>query len=166
VFKREVEEWNSLYDQQFIKNTTDIPMCSSARTDHKKLLKPNAKCNKWGPWMKTPGKAGECPTCGDGLRQEQRYCYNYTEKDKKPESLCETNDQKSTIDRSCKNECKKEYGSWTIRCSGCSKLHTRECWYMKNGKKIERTWGCSGRSSYSRSSKCGGWKCEVSSIFG
>jgi len=83
VFKQEVKEWNDLYDKQFISNTTDITKCSTPRAEQLKLLKPKAKCNKWGPWVRN----NNCPTCGDGSRQEKRYCYTYN-KSRKFDSFC------------------------------------------------------------------------------
>lgn len=73
VFKREIEEWNALYDKQFISKTTDITLCSTPKAAEQKLLKQKARCNKWGNWIRTTN----CPTCGDGLRKERRDCYNY-----------------------------------------------------------------------------------------
>ena len=73
VFKREVEEWNDLYETQFISKTTDITKCTTPRAEQQKLLKAKAKCNKWGKWRRT----SKCPTCGDGLRQERRHCLNH-----------------------------------------------------------------------------------------
>ena len=83
VFKQEVKEWNDLYDKQFISKTTDITKCSTPRAEQLKLLKAKAKCNKWGPWVRN----NNCPTCGDGSRQEKRYCYTYN-KSRKFDSFC------------------------------------------------------------------------------
>ena len=73
VFKREVNEWNNLYKKQFISNVTDIERCSRPREEQTKLLKHKANCNRWGSWTRKT----ECPTCGDGSRKEQRYCYSH-----------------------------------------------------------------------------------------
>ena len=73
VFKREVDYWNTLYKKQFIAKTTDITKCTVPRAAQQKLLKSKVRCNKWGKWI----RKNDCPTCGDGLRQEQRTCYTY-----------------------------------------------------------------------------------------
>ena len=78
VFKREVEEWNDLYEKQFVSKTIDIPKCSMPKAENQKLLNPKAKCNRWGAWVRKT----QCPTCGSGSRHEQRYCYNYNKSGK------------------------------------------------------------------------------------
>ena len=73
VFKREVNEWNISYQNKFNPKVTDIKECSYHRDKQTELLKKSAKCNRWGDWIRD----GECPICGDGFREEHRYCYNH-----------------------------------------------------------------------------------------
>lgn len=160
VFKREVEEWNESYDKQFVSKTTDITRCSAPREEQKRLLKPNTKCNKWGSWT----RVNSCPTCGNGLRKERRYCYNYTGRGRKLSvSKCKLNDD--TRDVACYNKCTKNWGGWeTSSCDGCHRDYYRFCYYFLNGKRYDQVSnsGCSG-SNHKRqnwSGGCGGWGCK------
>jgi len=164
VFKREIEEWNALYDKQFISKTTDITLCSRPKEAEQKLLKQKARCNKWGNWIRTTN----CPTCGDGLRKERRDCYNYNRSVKLSESKCQLNGQKSTREIACYNRCRKEWGGWDrTNCFGhgakCHREWFRDCYYTLNGKRIEPIGGC--RGSHRREDKwndsCGGWGCSL-----
>ena len=73
IFKREIKQWNELYDKQFISKTSDLSDCSSKRTEQLKLLYQKAKCNHWGNWR----RINDCPICGDGHRQEERDCFTH-----------------------------------------------------------------------------------------
>ena len=73
IFEREVSEWNDNYKTQFISKTVKIAGCPTPKEEQEKLLRPTAKCNKWGPWI----RKNNCPKCGGVSRQVQRYCYNY-----------------------------------------------------------------------------------------
>ena len=163
VFKREVAEWNDLYDKKFISKTTDIKQCTIPRTEQKLQLKHTGQCNRWGVW----GIETDCPICGDGSRRNKRFCYT-SKWQMVDDNLCKLNGRtRNTQVIACKNKCR--WSGWVrTNCfDTCHREWFRDClrvdrWTSKVDTNLcSRVLGGSHRKEDKWNNNCGGWGCKV-----